>query len=81
MKKNENDINLFEKITGLIEQAKKKVAVTINQEMVILYWNIGKIIKEEIMKSDRAEYGGQIVNELSSKLIPGFGRGFSPQNL
>jgi len=38
--------NLFDKISGLIEQARRKVATTINQEMVLLYWNIGKTIKE-----------------------------------
>lgn len=53
------------KISVLIEQARKKVAAAINQEMVILYWNIGKTIKDEIMKSDRAEYGEKIVQSLT----------------
>ena len=57
---------LFDKISGLIEQARRKVATTINQEMVLLYWNIGKTVKEEIIKSDRAEYGKKIVNSVSS---------------
>ena len=55
---------LFDKISVLIEQARKKVAVTINHEMVVLYWNIGKTVKEEIIKSDRAEYGKQIIHSL-----------------
>jgi len=54
--------NLFDKISGLIEQARRKVATTINQEMVLLYWNIGKTIKEQIIKLDRAEYGKQILH-------------------
>ena len=41
---------IFDKVSGLIEQARKKIASTINEEMVILYWNIGKIIKEKIIK-------------------------------
>ena len=28
---------LFDKISGLIEHARKKVAITINEEMVLLY--------------------------------------------
>lgn len=72
---------LFDKISVLIEQARKKVAATINQEMVILYWNIGKTIKEEIIKSDRAEYGEKIVNSLSSLLIAQYGKSFSARNL
>ncbi len=82
-KKNEIEKSkgLFDKISGLIEQARKKVAITINQEMVLLYWNIGKTIKEEIMKSDRAEYGKQIVYALSRELTDKYGKGYSPQNL
>jgi len=49
--------------------------------MVVLYWNIGKTIKEEIMKLKRADYGKRIMNSLSSQLIQEYGRGFSPQNL
>lgn len=68
MDKIEKQENLFNKIAGLIEQARRKVATAINEEMVLLYWNIGKTIKEEIMKSDRAEYGKQIVQSLSTQL-------------
>ncbi len=80
-----NDIvikeNLFQSIVKLIEKAKKKVAVTINQEMVYLYWNIGKSIKEEIIKSERAEYGKQVVNSLSLLLTEKYGKGYSTTNL
>ncbi len=80
-----NDIvgskDIFEKISVLIEQARRKVAITINEEMVLLYWNIGKTIKEEIIKSDRAEYGKQILQSLSGELTQKYGKGFSPQNL
>lgn len=50
MDKIKKNKGLFDKISVLIEQARRKVAATINQEMVILYWNIGKIIKGEIIK-------------------------------
>ncbi len=56
--------------------AREKIASTINEEMIILYWNIGKIIKEDIMKSDRAEYGKQIVQSLIAQLVPRYGRGY-----
>ncbi|ODS38184.1 MAG: cytoplasmic protein [Candidatus Altiarchaeales archaeon WOR_SM1_86-2] len=73
--------DIFEKISALIEEARRKVAATINQEMVVLYWNIGKIIKEEVIKSERAEYGRQIVQSLSGELTQRYGGGFSSQNL
>lgn len=72
---------VFDKIAGLIEQARRKVAITINQEMVILYWNIGKTIKKEIIKSKKAEYGKQIIHSLSGELTQRYGKGFSSQNL
>lgn len=31
----------------------------------MLYWNIGNIVKEAIIKEKRAEYGKQVVEELS----------------
>ena len=73
--------DIFGRISNLIEQARRKVAATINEEMVLLYWNIGKTIKEEIIKSDRAEYGKQIVSSVSGELIERYGKGFSDQNL
>ncbi len=81
MSKIEKGRNIFGKIATLIEQARKKVAAAINQEMVILYWDIGKTIKEEIIKSNRAGYGKQILQSLSEELIQRYGKGFSTQNL
>jgi len=76
-----SSVQVFDKIVGLIEKARKRVAVTINQEMVLLYWNIGKTIKEEIIKSKRAKYGKQILYTLSRELTQKYGKGFSSQNL
>ncbi|GEM_PF-5321155 len=45
MAKIEKGKDIFYRISHLIEQARKKVAATINQEMVILYWNIGDMPK------------------------------------
>lgn len=73
--------HLFNKVSGLIEGARRKVATAINQEMVLLYWNIGKTIKEEIMKSKRAEYGEKIVQSLTAQLTQRYGKGFSEKNL
>jgi hypothetical protein len=81
MKSIEKSKDIFKKVSTLIEEAKKKVAITINEEMIILYWNVGKIIKKEIIKNERAEYGMQIVSSLSQKLSARYGKGFSKSNL
>ncbi|MCL5032473.1 MAG: PDDEXK nuclease domain-containing protein [Thermotogae bacterium] len=81
IKKVETGEDIFQKVSALIEQAKNRVATTINEEMVLLYWNIGKTVREEIIKSKRAEYGKQIVQSLSGELISMYGKGYSEQNI
>jgi hypothetical protein len=48
---------LFEEISDLIKEARQKAQVKVNSELVILYWNIGRVIKREILKNRRADYG------------------------
>ena len=44
--------------------------------MVITYWNIGKIIVEdESDGNSRAEYGKEILKNISEKLTEEFGQG------
>ncbi|MBS4059466.1 MAG: hypothetical protein KG029_03625 [Bacteroidetes bacterium] len=42
---------------------------------------MGKNIKKEIIKSDRAEYGKQIIQSLAGELTERYWKGFSGQNL
>jgi hypothetical protein len=55
--------------------------LAINSEMIILYWNIGKIIKMEILNDERAEYGKSIIKSLSKELTANYGKGYSQANL
>ncbi len=59
---------LFEQIKDLIEQTKNNVAVAVNSSMTMMYWNIGKLINDEILQNKRAEYGKEIVATLSQQL-------------
>ena len=68
-------------ITNLIEISKRNVTININSEMTMLYWKIGKNIKENILKNQRAEYGKSVVKELSRKLVLKYGRGYSVRNI
>ena len=74
--------DFFERISGLLKQARTSVVRTINQTMVRTYFEIGRLIIEEEQKGrERAEYGKQLITELSSRLIKEFGKGFSATNL
>ena len=56
--------SLFEQIKNLIEQTKNNVAVAVNSSLTMMYWNIGKLINDEILQNKRAEYGKEIVATL-----------------
>ena len=64
----------------LIDQSKLNISKTINSQMTILYWHIGKRIRKEIIGSERAEYGEQIVKNLAKILTAEYGKGFSQAN-
>jgi hypothetical protein len=65
---------LGQEIKQLIEDSRQKVAVTVNAEITLLYWNIGNRINKEILKEQRAEYGKQVLSSLSSQLVTEFGK-------
>jgi predicted nuclease of restriction endonuclease-like (RecB) superfamily len=72
---------LLRDIRSLIEESRQQVARTVNLALVWLYWNIGKRIREDVLKEKRAGYGEEIVSSLSRQLAAEYGRGFSRQNL
>lgn len=65
----------------LIENAKRNVATKVNDEMTLLYWNIGKDITDNILNNQKAEYGKAVIKKLSQKLTIEYGRGYSRANL
>lgn len=69
--------DLIQDIRLLINKAKERVARTANSEMTMLYWYIGKRINEEVLKSQRAEYGHQVVKSLAQYLSVEYGKGFT----
>jgi predicted nuclease of restriction endonuclease-like (RecB) superfamily len=74
--------HLYSKIAELLRAARQTVARTVNQTMVYTYFEIGRmIIEDEQHGKKRAEYGKQILKELSKRLTVEFGKGFSEDNL
>lgn len=72
---------LFSEISGLIAAAKDRVAVAVNAELTMLYWNVGRRINKEILGDQRADYGKRIVSELSESLTAEFGEGWTSRQL
>lgn len=67
---------LNEDIFRIIEGSKQRLATTVNAEICMLHWNIGNRIKEDVLFNQRAEYGKQILRNLSEVLIEKFGKGW-----
>jgi predicted nuclease of restriction endonuclease-like (RecB) superfamily len=72
---------LLDDIRALIKETRAQVATAVNAGLTLLYWRIGKRINAEILKGERAEYGGQIVSATGRELELEFGRGFSEKSL
>lgn len=74
--------NLFDRVVFILEKARANVFRSINNNMVIAYWLIGREIVQEIQGGEeRAEYGKQVIEQLSVRLTGKYGRGFSTTNL
>ncbi len=73
--------SLLGEICGLIEQARQQTARAVNSGLVLMYWQIGQRIREDVLKNERAEYGKEIVSALSAQLTSEYGRGFGRRNL
>ena len=69
-------------IKRIIEEARLNAVKSVDFHRVLMYWNIGRsIIEEEQQGKDRAEYGKYLIKNLSKKLEPEYGTGFSSRQL
>ena len=77
------EISRFEEdIISLIEAGREKAYRSLNESMVETYWGIGKRIFQEEQNGElRAEYGTQLMKNLSYRLTKIFGKGFTERNL
>jgi hypothetical protein len=69
-------------IVELLKSARSVAARNVNSIMTAAYWEIGRrIVKFEQGGESRAEYGEQLIQQLSGDLTRRFGRGFGRANL
>lgn len=76
----ENYINWRRKIISLIEQSKLKAILSVNTELLTLYWEIGNDI---LTKQKEQGWGTKVITQLSKDLTERFpdDRGYSERNL
>jgi predicted nuclease of restriction endonuclease-like (RecB) superfamily len=82
MEPSKSNSQLFGKIADLLNESRKFVVKSVNQTIVLTYFEVGRlIIEDEQQGKERAEYGKSVLKELSQKLTVEFGRGYSVYNL
>jgi predicted nuclease of restriction endonuclease-like (RecB) superfamily len=71
---------LFAEIKARVQAARVKAALAANQELVVLYWDIGRLI---LARQKKEGWGAKVIDRLSADLQREFPQqqGFSPRNL
>ena len=79
---NKTESVLIDSIKTIISQSRKKVASKINTELILTYWEIGKVIvNRERSENVDNKSSRQLIINLSKRLTKELGRGFSRSNL
>ena len=75
-------VELYQRIAAVLHEARMHLVRTVNSAVVRTYWEVGRIIVEDEQKGEhRAEYGKQVLIELSNRLMQEFGEGFTVRGL
>ena len=73
---------IFGRVREIVDAARAHVARTVNSAQVMSNWLIGReMVEDEQQGKRRADYGKQLVAQLSEQLTTAYGKGWSAQNL
>lgn len=72
---------LYKDACSIIEQAQAVAYRAVNEVLIKRNWLLGMRIQHEVLKDKRAEYGEQVIVNLSENLTKRYGRGFKKSNL
>ncbi|MBK7539330.1 MAG: hypothetical protein IPI49_29000 [Myxococcales bacterium] len=74
--------HLYERIATILDDARSRVAHSINTAMVHAYWLIGReIVEVDQPSAERAGYGEGLMKRVAARLSARFGRSFSLASL
>lgn len=72
---------LLADLRSMIHAARGQAARSVDVALVTLYWQVGRRIRVDVLRQQRATYGERIVAAAARQLSAEFGRGFGPRNL
>ena len=77
----QQETRLFQDACQIIEQAQESAYRQVNETLIKRNWLLGMRINMDVLKTQRAEYGEQIVKTLATSLTLRYGEGFTKTNL
>ena len=73
---------LLSGISGILTEARRSAARSVNSILTATYWEVGRrIVEFEQRGKTRADYGDKLIKRLAVDLRKRFGRGFNKRNL
>ena len=76
------DAHVIDDIRTIITKARNRAYQSINETLIRSNWEIGKrIVEEEQLGKQRADYGIQLIKSISQQLTTEFGSGYGVRNL
>jgi predicted nuclease of restriction endonuclease-like (RecB) superfamily len=71
---------LLQELKQRIQQSQSRASISVNRELVLLYWHIGQDI---LVRQERENWGAKVIDRLAVDLKKAFPemKGFSPRNL
>jgi predicted nuclease of restriction endonuclease-like (RecB) superfamily len=71
---------LLQELKQRIQQSQSRASMSVNRELVLLYWHIGRDI---LVRQEREHWGAKVIDRLAVDLKKAFPemKGFSPRNL
>lgn len=73
--------DLIARASEVIEEGQAAAARQANLALTLTFWRLGRLVGEEVLGSERAAYGEQIVVSLGRQLVEQYGRSYEEKNL
>lgn len=72
---------LFKDLCGIIDDVRGRIATYVNTGVCLTNWSVGKRIKEDVLYNQRADYGKQVLQNVSKQLVNKYGAGWGYEKL
>lgn len=69
--------SIYDGVSAIINDTRKKVAVYVNSQANMMFWNIGNYIMNELKYETYSSYGEKILATVSQRLTEQYGKGYS----